>query len=130
MNRFPCTCRGPIPEDPCGHGETSQGCPRHDTSPTGDDARAELDEASAAHSDWQTVGELLGIGTSWQIQIDLAVGDSSDAYRVANAGQGGGVIATGISWTEAVQIAGNRVRSEMIAEGTSVGCAGSELELA
>lgn len=25
-----CSCRGPIPEDPCGHGETSSGCPAHD----------------------------------------------------------------------------------------------------
>lgn len=29
-SRPPCYCRGPIPEDPCGHGETSEGCPAHD----------------------------------------------------------------------------------------------------
>src|SRR5207237_446636 len=27
---YPCTCRGYDPADPCGHGDTSEGCPRHD----------------------------------------------------------------------------------------------------
>lgn len=26
----PCTCRGYDAADPCGHGDTSEGCPRHD----------------------------------------------------------------------------------------------------
>lgn len=25
-----CSCRGPVAEDPCGHGDTSEGCPVHD----------------------------------------------------------------------------------------------------
>lgn len=29
---FPCECLGSRPEDPCGHGDTSEGCPRHDPS--------------------------------------------------------------------------------------------------
>lgn len=28
--KAPCTCRGYDPADPCGHGDTSEGCPRHD----------------------------------------------------------------------------------------------------
>jgi hypothetical protein len=27
-----CTCRGYDPVDPCGHGDTSEGCPRHDSN--------------------------------------------------------------------------------------------------
>lgn len=30
MDRERCECRGPDPADPCGHGETSEGCPVHD----------------------------------------------------------------------------------------------------
>lgn len=28
--RPPCFCRGYDPADPCMHGDTSEGCPRHD----------------------------------------------------------------------------------------------------
>lgn len=42
----PCTCRGYDPADPCGHGDTSQGCPAHD-----DEARdAWLGEALEDHA--------------------------------------------------------------------------------
>jgi len=27
---IPCTCRGYNPADPCGHGDTAEGCPKHD----------------------------------------------------------------------------------------------------
>ena len=33
----PCTCRGYDPADPCGHGDVSEGCPRHDPHYTFDE---------------------------------------------------------------------------------------------
>lgn len=49
--RYPCTCRGYDPADPAMHGDTSEGCPRHDQSITGDDARAEHDEREGTDAD-------------------------------------------------------------------------------
>lgn len=31
-----CTCQGYDPADPCGHGDTSEGCPTHDPNYDGD----------------------------------------------------------------------------------------------
>lgn len=44
-NQPPCLCRGNDPADPCHHGDTAEGCPRHDPDPIG---RAQAHQEHAA----------------------------------------------------------------------------------